>query len=269
MGCPLRRAGRAALGSLRWRMALANVERFCFFVGYARSGSTLIGALLNAHPEIVVANELDVLRQVESGLRRNQIFSLLLEREREFAALGYQWTGYDYAVAGQYQGRYVRLRVIGDKRAGKTTHRLGADPELLELVRQTVGVPIRVIHVVRNPFDNVATMAQRGQRDLSAAIENYRRLGTTVEDVRARLSPDELLDVRYEAFADEPARHLHELCTFLGVTAAPDYVEACTALVRPSTTRSRDRLTWSAAERRGVEVLIEQRPVLAGYQFDD
>jgi len=244
------------------------LERFCFFVGYARSGSTLIGALLNAHPEVVVANELDVLRQVDLGLSRNRIFSLLLDRERQFAAMGYQWTGYDYTVPGQYQGRFERLRVIGDKRAGRSTHRLGENPELLDLVRSTVGMPIRVIHVVRNPFDNVATMARRGQRGLSPAIANYLQLSRTVDCIRTRLEPDELLDVRYESFTEHPEQHLLELCTFLGVHASADYLKSCASLVHPSTTRSRDTLLWSPAERFEIEAVIERRPVLAGYEFD-
>jgi len=261
-------AGRAAVDSLRLRRALADLERFCFFVGYARSGSTLIGALLNAHPEVVVANELDVLRQVDLGLSRNRIFSLLLDRERQFAAMGYQWTGYDYTVPGQYQGRFERLRVIGDKRAGRSTHRLGENPELLDLVRSTVGMPIRVIHVVRNPFDNVATMARRGQRGLSPAIANYLQLSRTVDCIRTRLEPDELLDVRYESFTEHPEQHLLELCTFLGVHASADYLKSCASLVHPSTTRSRDTLLWSPAERFEIEAVIERCPVLAGYEFD-
>ena len=139
---------------------------------------------MNAHPEIVIANELDVLEYVEQGKSRHQLFSLLMDRDRYFASIDYQWTGYDYKVPGQFQGRFTRLRVIGDKRAGRSTHRLGEHPELLEALRRTVGVPIRVIHVVRNPYDNIATMAWRGQRLLAPAMARYQGLSTTVDDVR-------------------------------------------------------------------------------------
>ena len=261
-------AGRTAIGALRRRRSLKDLERFCFFLGYARSGTTLLGALLNAHPEIVIANELDVLEYIEQGKSRHQLFSLLMDRDRYFASIDYQWTGYDYKVPGQFQGRFTRLRVIGDKRAGRSTHRLGEHPELLEALRRTVGVPIRVIHVVRNPYDNIATMAWRGQRLLAPAVARYQGLSTTVDDVRSRLGSGELLDIRYESFTEDPEHHLRDLCRFLGVTPSPDYLRACAALVKPTHSRSRDRLPWSADERREVEALIQRRPVLAGYSFD-
>jgi Sulfotransferase family len=262
---------RGAASQLRLRRTLAQVERFCFFIGYARSGSTLVGSLLNAHPEVVIAHELDALGQVERGLDRAEVFTLLLRQEQRFAELGYQWTGYDYRVPGLSQGTFSRLRVIGDKRAGKSTHRLGERPDLLDLVRRCVGVPVRVVHVVRNPFDNVATMARHGEGApgaLAPFIENYRLLSTQVDEVRARLEPDELFDLRYEDFAGAPERHLAELCAFLGVSAPQEYVEGCASLVKGNASRTRDQRSWSPAERHQIELLIDARPVLAGYRFE-
>lgn len=261
-------AGRAAIGALRLRRALADLERFCFFLGYARSGSTLVGALLNAHPEIVIANELDVLRYVEMGTSRNQIFSLLLQRDRDFAVFGYQWTGYDYKVPGQFQGTFERLRVMGDKRAGRSTHRLGEHPDLLDALRRTVGVPVRVIHVVRNPYDTITTMAWNSKRTLAPVVARYQRMSAAVDAARSCLDPEELLDIRYESFVEHPEEQLSELCRFLGVTTPFEYLRACASLVEPTSSRSRDRLPWSAGERREVESLIGRRPVLAGYEFD-
>jgi hypothetical protein len=261
-------AGRTAIDGLRLRRSLADLESFCFFLGYARSGTTLVGSLLNAHPEIVVANELDVLHCVERGMPRNQIFSLLLQRDRYFAAMNYQWTGYNYAVTGQYQGRFQRLRVIGDKRAGRSTHLLGEHPELLDALRRTVGMPVRVIHVVRNPYDTITTMAWRGQGEVAPVIAKYQRMSITVDEVRSHLETEELLDVRYESFAEQPEQQLRELCSFLGVASSSDYLRACASLVKSAPSRSRDRLPWTQGERDEVDALIEGRPVLAGYEFD-
>jgi hypothetical protein len=188
--------GRATIDGARHHRTFAQVERFCLFVGYPRSGTTLVGSLLDAHPDVVVATELDVLRYVGLGLRRDQLFSLILRRQREFAAAGQRWTGYDYAIPGQYQGTYDRLRVIGDKRAGQSTNQLRERPELLDRLRNAVGVPIRVFHVFRSPYDTAATMAHRRQSDLSSAISHYAGLATNVEEVRGRLGPDELFDPR-------------------------------------------------------------------------
>lgn len=257
--------GRAVIdGGLR-HGTFADVERFCLFMGFPRSGTTLVGALLNAHPDMVISQELDALRYVRLGVRRDQLYSMILRRDREFAAAGFQWTGYDYTVAGQHQGRYQRLRVIGDKRAGKTTNRLRERPELIDGLRRTVNVPLRVIHVVRSPFDTAATMARRRQCDLSLAINHYSRLAVTVDQVRTALDPEELIDLRYEELTANPEEQLRQLCEFVGVSADPSYLRDCAVQVRAGGSRSREATPWSEADREAVEKLIAQRPVLAGY----
>ncbi len=52
---------------------MAELERFCFFIGYARSGHTLVATLLNAHRQVMIAHELDAIRFVRHGFRRAQL----------------------------------------------------------------------------------------------------------------------------------------------------------------------------------------------------
>ena len=55
------------------------------------------------------------------------------------------------------------FQVVGDKKGG-TTSLLLANPknmELLERIRQIVQIPMKFIHVTRNPFDNIATIMLR------------------------------------------------------------------------------------------------------------
>ncbi len=125
----LRSAGRSTLDHVRVHKTFAQVSSYCIFIGGARSGSTLVGATLNAHPEIVISNELDALYLFKLGLPRNIIFSQILKNEQRFAMRGYQWTGFDYSVPGQHQGTFERLRVIGDKKAGRSTRRLASKTE--------------------------------------------------------------------------------------------------------------------------------------------
>ncbi|MCA1614387.1 MAG: sulfotransferase, partial [Acidobacteria bacterium] len=143
--------------SWRRREDFSALRAYCMFVGYPRSGHSLVGSLLDAHPDVVIAHELDALKYVRARFRREQLFHLLLDKSEEFTARGRQWNGYSYEVPGQWQGRRRSLRVIGDKKGGGSTMRLGADPRLLARLRRTVGVPVKLVHVVRNPFDNIST----------------------------------------------------------------------------------------------------------------
>jgi hypothetical protein len=259
--------GKASVQALRHRRDFASVRHVFFLVGYPRSGSTLIGSMLNAHPEMVIAHESDLFRYVRRGVSRNQLFAILLLRDQQFAEVDRQWNGFDYAVGDQ--GQFARLHVIGDKHAGRAARRLHEDTSLLDRFRHVVGVPIRSLHIVRNPYDNIASIAHNRDLPLSRAIDIYRRLGVAVDDVRTRLRPEELFEVRYEAFTADPANWLTDICHFAGVEVTPSYVTACAALADPGGRRSRTRFEWSPFEREEVEHLIESRPVLAGYRFDN
>jgi hypothetical protein len=246
-----------------------DLESFCFFIGYSRSGHTLIGTALNAHPEMVISHELDALSYVRHRFRRGQLFWSILQRDQHFGTMGRTWSGYNYDIPGQFQGNFERLRVIGDKRARSSALQIAAQPELLQRLRHEVGVPIKVLHVTRNPFDNIATEARRHEMSLSEATTWYEEISTAIERVRPLLGTSELLDVRYESFAADPKRTLSEICGFLDVEPAPAYLEACASIVWPSTNRSRDKIDWTADERRGVERLIDRFAILGSYTFDD
>lgn len=62
----------------------ANVECYCMFVGYPRSGSSLVGSLLDSHSNIVIAHELDAMKFIKEGFGKNQIFYLILRQSKVF-----------------------------------------------------------------------------------------------------------------------------------------------------------------------------------------
>lgn len=66
--------------------------------------------------------------------------------------------GYEYRIATPWANGDRSIRVIGDKEAAMSAVRLSRDGSLISRLKEAVGVPVKVIHVVRNPFDNIATM---------------------------------------------------------------------------------------------------------------
>lgn len=111
-----------------------DLRTYCMFVGYPRTGHSLIGSLLDAHPRVVIGHELDALRLFQSGFRRPQVFHLLLENSRKMAAAGRGHSGYSYAVPDQWQGRFETIQVLGDKKGATSALRLYLDPRLLDKV---------------------------------------------------------------------------------------------------------------------------------------
>ena len=266
----------AALGGRIHRHTFDDVRRFCLFVGYPRSGHTLIGSLLDAHPDAVIAHELGVMRYVRLGLGRNQLYYLLLAKARRFARKGSRWSGYSYRVPRQWQGKMRCPRVIGDKAGGATTRILGQQPELLDRLRDTAGVAVACVHVVRNPYDNITTRARNGnlvkrevgEKRLREKIDRHFREVDTMARLRPMLG-DSLLELRHEDFVDDPRRTLARLCTFLHLDPDPDYLHDCASIVfrKPSATRS--KIHWPDWAIRDVEERMNGYEFLEGYSFEE
>ncbi len=72
---------------------LSGVQSFCLFVGFPRSGHRLYEALLDAHPNIVIAHELDALGLFDAGFSDSQVCYLVLRNSEAFAQRGRGWSG--------------------------------------------------------------------------------------------------------------------------------------------------------------------------------
>ncbi|MEX0985639.1 MAG: sulfotransferase [Actinomycetota bacterium] len=251
----------------------AGVQVFCFFIGHMKSGTSLLGSMLDAHPDVIVADEVDALRRVSEGVSREQLFHLLDRGSVGEAAKGRvtarRLGGYSFAVPGQSQGKSAHPRVIGDGRAGPTTQRLADDPTLLDRTRTLLGdADLRVIHVIRNPLDPISLSVIRGRRSLPDAIEHYFARCEALQSVRVMLEPGEVLAVRYEDVVAATGERLAEICAFLGVEATPGYLAACATIVQRRPGRDRDLIEWPTQAIVEVEARSHAFDFLAGYVFE-
>jgi len=261
---------RSYLGSRAYRETFARIRTYCMFLGYPRSGHSLVGSLLDAHPHAIIAHELHALRYIRYRFSRDQLFWLLLENSRDFTEKGREWTGYSYLVPGQWQGRFSDLRLIGDKRGGTSVRELRRRPWLLEELRSCVGLPLRFIHVVRNPYDNVATIHARNAkgRPLEFALDHYLRMAREICDLKHRLPEDEIIELRHEELVADPQIQLRSLCHFLGLEPDEGYLSACARIVFRSPHRTRKDVDWTSELLTRAEREFSALPFLSGYSFD-
>ena len=265
---------RSRRGAERERDALRSVETYCLFLGHARSGHSFLGALLDAHPQIVLADEHDPFDYLTSGFSREQLLWLPIDVARDQANRLRQKRGrsgriYSYRVPDQWQGRYEDLRVIGSSNAGGTVRTLAADPSLIDRLRSTMrDIAVRFVHVARNPYDNIATMMLRSGRSFESATERYFENWRHIEDLVERIGPDSVHSVRHEDLIADPAPVLAAIIGFLGLEASSDYLRACAELVYGTPARSRASVEWSPEQRARIDAGIAQFSGLEGYSFD-
>jgi hypothetical protein len=263
---------RAHIARFRFRADLSALRRFVLFVGYPRSGHTLLGALLDTHPNVVIAQELDAFRFMHLG--RSRVLALLLERSAAWARNGHQWEGYDYRVPGAWQGRWQQVHVIGDKKGGRTARRILQEPDLLDRFARMIGVPLHLIHHVRNPFDTITTMARRGQpgleHDVATAIERYfqHAEGVKIALHRAVDMGATHTTVRHEDLVADPRASLAAVWGDLGVTASEELLGECAKRVHDTPRRSREQGGWSDTLREQAQARMAAYPWFQGYTFN-
>ena len=145
-----------------------GIKTFVFFIGMERSGHSIVGTMLDSHPHIVIANELGVFGKVldHRKVDRSFLFNEIWRTSYATANKDLHSTvkGYSLAFDGLYQGSYLSyINVIGDKHGANTVRTFLANPKLIESelnqLQTLANLTIKVFHVIRNPYDNIATMA--------------------------------------------------------------------------------------------------------------
>lgn len=251
----------------RQRDEFDQVRSYVMFIGQPRSGTSLVGSLLNAHPQMWIAQELNALRYVARGYGRNQLYWLLRMRDREFDQNGRLWTGYDYVVENQWQGRCEQMLVIGDKKAGLSSELLGQQPELMNRLQQLVQVPVRIFHIVRNPFNVITTIhRKRSRTPLPMAIQMYFGRCRT----NWRLMQDSSLNImtlRLEDLIASPLSLLREMCRHVGLDADDAYLEACADKLFDKPRQSQTEIKWTNELVNSVYDQMQRYPFLEGYEF--
>jgi len=266
---------RSWLFGFFYRKEFRGISNFCLFVGYWRSGHSLVASLLDAHAEICFGMEWGVLPHVKTGYTKNQIYYSLIRNSYLFRKREHnKWTGYSYRLENSWQGRFKRLRVIGDKQGGRTAMMLRKDPNLLKTLEKIIGRKPLFIHVIRNPFDVIATHAIRLYGGKSLPRRSQIMLVSDLFFERAELvqklkndGRHKIFDIYHEEFVDHPEEILKQAVYFLGLEAEESYLNDCSSIVYDTPHKSRKKIEWTAEMINDIEKRSAPYPFLSHYRF--
>lgn len=282
--------------------AVAGVENFLFFVGYGRSGHSIVASILDAHPNVIVAHEYYLFDKLANLYWNRQLqikrrlFDELYWSSYDSALRGWRANlnttkGYNLNLKGTWQGQFGRLKVIGDKTAGSTAMLYHRSPlvfkRTLTTLEKITGIPHSVLHVVRNPYDMVATVAlyqaseDPGNFKVNASVANKFRdysymkmaadivltkaaaVGNMVEDCKLHL-----LEVHLEDLISDPSTVIYRMCHFLDVPCDPAYMRVCQSKVFQRPSRSRDLVMWPEPVKRRIREAISNFSFFHRYLFE-
>lgn len=207
---------------------MAGRPPFPFIVACGRSGTTLVQAMLNAHPEMAIPPEAHFLVPVGRGVptRDGRIdiehVARRWERHPYFALWEVQPGRLREALARARPTTYPDaarvLYSIYARDRGKPRYGDKTPKHVLSLGYLADAFPEgRFIHLLRDGRDVTCSFIARGigPRD---AVEGAIRWKRTVARGRrdgARVGRSRYLEVRYEDFVADPETHLRRICGFI------------------------------------------------------
>jgi len=275
-----------------------GVKSLLIFVGHAQSGHSIVGSILDSHPHIVIAHELNLFQKMGDNPHwsKQDIFNALWKQSVNSSLLGLRTEskrarhkGYTLAIHGLYQGTYDSyIDVIGDKKGGTNAQLLVVQPKFWEQVynRLKSVAPVKVFHVIRNPFDNIATSAffiatgfngtfvtylkRNGYNHsidakyVDPQIAQYFTLYKAIEDAKAKFDLD-MIQIHGKDLVTDPRKVIKEICDFLEVTCDDNFLTTCASKIFPSESKTRYRLYWKDYQIKKVQTNIKRFGTLQRY----
>ena len=257
-----------------------KLKSFVMFTGHSRSGHSIIGALLDAHPYIRIPHEYNLAYRYKEHIWETQdtLFKHLLDLSKNNAQEGRQrGPGGKYHVPGMWQGKHKELQIIGDKEGPANAYWFGKDPVFFDEMITKINLPIKFVCVYRNPYDNITTIEKlhkknpwRPVRNLDEAIDDYfwywdmnvHLIDQVEQDPRC-----DMLWIKQENFVKRPQYILRRLCDFLDIPASNSYIKACSSIVFQKPRETRYNYPWTRQQIHRVKLLKQQYPWLRKYEY--
>ena len=276
-----------------------GVEKLVLFVGYRRSGHSIIGSMMDAHPNMVIAFQYQLFRRCVNPQKygpfpknKSAIFNALYNRSYKQARSG--WTsekntrkGYNLHVSTPWQGAFTRLRVIGDKAGSAMTKAFSGSCQeskaCLQAIMDIVKLPLIVFHVVRNPYDMIATevlytttkqfdmraedlaVAKPDDRDVKQCADTVFMQATEVTRV---MELTRVVEIHSEDFVADTRKTVRSICSTLDLPCPEEYVEACYEKAFKNVSKSRYNMEWSPDMLQYVENNMKNYSFFSRYTFD-
>lgn len=225
--------------ALDWGLQAFGCLEPVVVVGVGRSGTSLLQAILHAHPEVSFLPETHFFRRYAGPalsrvwwrLRGPKRLAERLRSDREFGRAGFDPSevlapflsgSKHFRPHRAYQrllalhGRREEVGIVGDK-----------DPRLVDFIPALERrVPrVRVIHVIRDPRDVLVSRRKaewsRHRTDASHLLA-YRAQMRRGRTTGRRCLGERYLEVRYEDVLREPQQTLSRVCKHLGVQYQPE-----------------------------------------------
>lgn len=277
--------------SLIQRVSIGNIRSFCLLYGYPRSGGSLLGSLIDAHPGAVIANEYNALGRFTANFqlpRRIYLYDILrnADKQRRKGRHGYKAGGgtYSYEAPALLQQKTRDISVIGVAKAGVTTHNLHRHPDRLNRLMHCYQLPVIGLCIVRNPFDLLSSLhtsavarsqgiqvegtINRSFLEFLQERSDILNWFSQVESIQRSNLVNRQQTIYLEDLIKDPAPVLGKIFESLQLEPIDEVVEIISSMVWSEPHKSSENKRWDKDAIEAIKNIIDQNSHLNRY-IDD
>jgi len=275
-----------------------HLRVFVLFIGHTHSSHSIVASVLDSHPHMIVSHESGIVPALinnSSSSTKSYVYNRIWISSQKSVSHGRRVStgkGYNLLVDKEWQGRYdTYIDVLGDDEAQVIPHYLlhGEKAQfMLKQLPSLVGAPVKLFHIIRNPYDNIATdilyrIFHRNHHQVSNAknnnesvtvdpqvvdesIHSYFHLYEGVEYVKKNY---DTMTIHIVDFIFHPKSVITEICEYLGVVCSEDYIDKCSEKIFNKESKTRYKITWKNKQIASIRSSIRKFDSLKRYkEFD-
>jgi hypothetical protein len=246
---------------------LDQLNCYLLIIGNARSGSTLLGAVIDAHPQAVIANESASSGVLWKNLTREQVLARVLRNAGRNAAADRPSQGYTYQIGRPPEAK-KELLVAGEKVWNPATLFLHGQHDLIPSPEERLGVPLVFLHCIRNPFDVIATMHTRSGASVADRIRWYFMHCDAASAIRDRLPASRFQDCHHEDLLADPRGEIERVCRFLRLPIDEAHIAAVQDKLFSQPRRTRANIDWKDEDVEAINAGIARFEFLSRHASD-
>ena len=264
-------------------MNLEHLQSVCLPIGFPRTASQALAYSLTAHPNVVMTNMHNSVKQWWNDgtpLSIDTFFPGILEMNRKMFAneIKYDREIRHYAIPDQWQGRFERLTVIGDcspDSSMKTLVKINC--KSLKVFTNNIQLPLKFIFLVRNPYDIISSEViasywpmphqEKFGLVMDRFFKNCERMEILLAQV-GKMSDQPIFVWHMEDHIENPQQKLAELCEFISIESSESYLDACAKIFYKKTSKSRHFIEWPERYKRLVAETVRKYEFFSRYSWD-
>ncbi len=205
-----------------------------FIIGSARSGTTLLRLILNAHPEVAVPPESRFITELWRGEEEVEVDDFLsaLADHRLFRVWNLDAADVRHEIGDRRRARYADAIEAAYKAWARSKSKTcwgDKTPRYIEHIPLLARLwpDAKFVHQIRDGRNVVLSYADVpfGPKTLGRAATLWASRVTSGLVEGRKLGPERYLELRYEEFVANPASQAKTLCDFLGIDFDPDMLD--------------------------------------------